>query len=234
MTQTTPTLAVAALKPERSRTFEVGAKWDGVRRASCCSPPQCSAPTRTMPGRRACPATANGARRQAAGRWSRVRRDRPADRASGASIAAYTYLDSEIPNRTRRARSATASATCRCIAGRCGRPTSCRSGSSLAAASRYVGTRYTNVSNTREVDGYAVVDATAAYDLSEQMTVRAQRLQPVRQALSPTRSAAAISFRVRDVRFWRRWRSGVRAGGDARRHSLHARTPIRSPMRREA
>ena len=31
LTQTTPTEAQGALKPEKSRTYEVGAKWDGFR-----------------------------------------------------------------------------------------------------------------------------------------------------------------------------------------------------------
>ena len=53
------------------------------------------------------------------------------------------------------------------------------------------------------------VDATMAYDLNEQLTLRLNGFNLFDKRYA-NQAAAATSFRVRDVRFWRRWHFGVR------------------------
>ena len=170
MTQTTPSLAVGALKPEKSRTVEVGAKWDGFKgklllTAALFRTDKMNARTIGLAGD---PATVlegkqrvDGAELGAIGRITR----------NWQVIAAYTYLDSEVRSSNEDSE----------IGNRLPNvPT--HSGSlwstvkigafEVGGGVRYVGTRYTNVNNVRRIEDYWVGDATLAYDINKQMTVR--------------------------------------------------------------
>ena len=171
MTQTTPTLAVGALKPERSRTFEVGAKWDGfggrlLLNAALFRTDKLNARTPGLAGD--APTVLEGKQRVDGfelGATGRITQD-------WSVVASYTYLDSKVR----------ASNTASEIGNRLGNVPN-HSGSlwtayelpmgiELGGGVRYVGTRYTNVANTRRIGGYWVADATAAYDISRHLTFR--------------------------------------------------------------
>ena len=87
-------------------------------------------------------------------------------------IGSYTYLDSEvreslnadeIGNRLQNVPDHSASLWTLY---------SLPQGIELGGGFRYVGTRYTNVANTRKIDDYWVVDATVGYDINPQTTLR--------------------------------------------------------------
>ncbi len=171
MTQTTPTLAVGALKPERSRTFEAGVKWDGfggklLLTSAIFRTEKSNARTPGLPGE---PATVLDGKQRVdgfeIGATGRLTED-------WQIIASYTYLDSEV----------TESNTPAEVANRLGNVPD-HSGSlwmlytlpqniEIGGGVRYVGTRYTNVANTRRIDDYWVADATLGYDFNPRTTLR--------------------------------------------------------------
>ena len=172
MTQTTPTAAVVALKPERSRTYEVGAKWDGfagklLLNAALFRTDKLNARTPGLPGE---PATVlegkqrvDGFEFGATGRITKA----------WDVIASYTYLDSEIRESNTPAEVGNRlGQRARCTAGRCGRPTNCRSGSrSAAACATSARASPTSPMRARSTD-YVVADATLGYEFSRDFTLR--------------------------------------------------------------
>ncbi|WP_324806535.1 TonB-dependent siderophore receptor [Sphingomonas sp. LY29] len=171
MTQTTPTAAVVALKPERSRTIEVGAKWDGlggklllngalfrIEKTNARTPGQLGEAPTVLEGEQRVDGIELGATGWLAKRWQ--------------LIAAYTYLDSEVIK----------SNTATEIGNRLQNvPTHSATlwsnyelpfGVEIGGGARYVGHRYTNVANVRRVDDYWLFDATAAYNFDKQTSLR--------------------------------------------------------------
>lgn len=171
MTQTNVSDALAALKPERSRTYEVGAKWDGfdgrlLLNAALFRTDKVNARTDGLPGD---PATVlegkqrvDGVELGATGHVTD----------SWSVIASYTYLDTEVResndplevgNRLRNVPDHSGSLwTTHDLPG----------GFEVGGGVRYVGTRFTNETNNRKIDSYWVTDATIAYDLDPRLTLR--------------------------------------------------------------
>ena len=171
MTQTTPSLAVGALKPERSRTFEIGAKWDGfggklllttalfrTEKTNARTPGLPGEPATVLDGKQRVDGFELGATGRITDRWQ--------------VIASYTYLDSEvldsntpseIGNRLQNVPDHSASFwTLYALP----------QGVEIGGGFRYVGTRYTNVANTRKIDDYWVADATLGYEITPKTTLR--------------------------------------------------------------
>ena len=171
LTQTTPTEAQGALKPERSRTYEIGAKWDGFHgklllttalfrtdKTNARTPGLPGEPAMVLDGEQRVDGFEFGATGRITDSWQ--------------VIASYTYLDSEV----RKSNTPTE------VGNRLGNvPKNSGSlwslyklpfGVELGGGVRYVGARYTNVSNTRRVDDYWVADATLGYDISRAATLR--------------------------------------------------------------
>lgn len=171
MTQTTPSEALAALEPEKSRTYEVGAKWDGfggrlllnaavfrTDKVNARTPGLPGEPDMVLAGKQRVEGLEFGVTGRLTENWS--------------VIGSYSYLDTEIRE----------SNTPSDIGNRLGNVPD-HSGSlwtvyelpmglEIGGGVRYVGTRYTNVSNTREIDDYVVADATLAYTFDGGTTVR--------------------------------------------------------------
>jgi catecholate siderophore receptor len=171
MTQTSPNLALGALKPERSRTYEVGAKWDGfggklllttalfrTEKTNARTPGLLGEPATVLAGKQRVDGFEIGA-------TGRITRDWQV-------IASYTYLDaevkesntaSEIGNRLQNVPDHSASLWTLY---------KLPQGIEVGGGVRYVGTRYTNVANTRKIGDYWVADATLGYDISKSMSLR--------------------------------------------------------------
>lgn len=171
MTQTTPTAAVVALKPERSRTYEVGAKYDGfdgkllltaavfrTDKLNSRTPGLAGEPATVLDGRQ----RVDGVELGAVGRLSRAWQ----------VIASYTYLDSEVRESNTPAELGNRLGNVPAHSGSIWTTYKLASGLELGGGARYVGTRFTNVANTRRIGDYWVADATIAYDVSDEVTVR--------------------------------------------------------------
>ncbi|HEX2625082.1 MAG TPA: TonB-dependent siderophore receptor [Sphingomicrobium sp.] len=171
MTQTTPTAAVVALKPERSRTIEAGAKYDGfdgklLLTAAMFRTDKLNSRTPGLPGE---PLTVlegrqrvDGIEFSATGRLS----------SDWQVIAAYTYLDSEIRRSNTPTEIGHRLANVPAHSGSLWSTYKLPFGIEIGGGARFVGSRFTNVNNLRRVPGYWVADATLAYDISKQVSVR--------------------------------------------------------------
>ena len=171
MTQTTPTLAVGALKPERSRTYEVGAKWDGFNRkllltTALFRTEKMNARTPGLPGE--APTVLEGRQRVDGfelGATGRITK-------KWDIIASYTYLDSKIVESNIPAEVGNRLGNVPVHSGSLWTTYKLPVGLELGGGVRFVGKRFTNVTNNREVDGYVVADLTAGYDISRDFTLR--------------------------------------------------------------
>ncbi|GAA4753504.1 TonB-dependent siderophore receptor PiuA [Sphingomonas daechungensis] len=171
LTQTTPTEAQGALRPEHSRTFEIGVKWDGFRgkllltsaifrteKTNARTPGLPGEPALVLDGEQRVDGFEFGATGRITERWQ--------------VVASYTYLHSEVIE----------SNTVTDIGNRLGNvPKNSGSlwtlytlpqGVEIGGGVRYVGPRYTNTTKTRRVDGYWVADATLGYDINPKTTLR--------------------------------------------------------------
>ncbi|WP_167737631.1 TonB-dependent receptor [Sphingomonas parva] len=171
MTQTTPTAAVFALKPERSRTFELGAKWDAFRgkllvTGAVFRIDKTNARTPGLPGE---PATVLAGEQRVDGfelgatGW--ITKDWQV-------IAAYTWLDSEVRHSNTPAEIGNRLGNVPAHSGTIWTTYKLPAGVELGGGLRYVGERYTNVANTRQVEDYWLADATLAYDLTPSTSLR--------------------------------------------------------------
>ena len=171
MTQTNVSADLAALDPEKSRTYEVGAKWDGFEgklllnaalfrtdKTNARTDGLAGEPTVVLAGKQRVDGLELGATGKLTDRWS--------------VVASYSYLDSEVVksndpletgNRLRNVpdHSATVWTVYKLPMGL-----------ELGGGARYVGTRYTNELNTRRLDGAWTFDATAAMDLAKDVSLR--------------------------------------------------------------
>lgn len=171
MTQTTPTLAVGALKPERSRTYEVGAKWDTLRgrlllTSALFRTEKTNARTPGLAGE--APTVLDGEQKvdgfevTAIGRITR----------GWQIIGSYTYLDSEVVKSNTPSEVGNRLTNVPTHSASLWSTYKLRSGIEFGGGVRYVGTRYTSVANTRRIDDYLVADATAAYEFRPRTTLR--------------------------------------------------------------
>ena len=87
----------SSLEPEKSRSFELGTKWDvcGGRLSLTAARLPHREDQRAHPGHQS-RRSADGARRRAARGRRRARRDRAASSRAGTCFGGYTYMDSEI------------------------------------------------------------------------------------------------------------------------------------------
>ncbi len=172
MTQTTPSEALAALKPERSRTVELGAKWDGfdgkllltaaifrTDKKNARTPGLPGEPATVLEGRQRVDGIEIGATGWITSRWQ--------------LIASYTYLDTSIIRSNTPEQLGNRLANVPDHSGTIWSTYKIRGGPELGGGVRYVGTRYTNVTNNRRLDDYWLVDATVGYDLSSSVSIRA-------------------------------------------------------------
>lgn len=167
----TVTAAQAALKPEKSRTYEVGAKWDGLNgrllaTAALFRIDKTNARTPGLPGEPAL--VLEGEQRVDGVELGVSGRPLP----NWELIAAYTYLDSEIR------RSNTPAEVGKRLLNTPEHSFSLWStyefpfGLEIGGGARYVGSRFTSNANTRGVGDYWLADATVAYDLADATSLR--------------------------------------------------------------
>ncbi len=171
MTQTTPTAAVVALKPERSRTYEAGAKYDGfggklLLTGAVFRTDKLNARTPGLPGE---PATVlegkqrvRGAELGATGHITRA----------WSLIAAYTYLDTEVTESNTPTEVGNHLGNVPAHSGSIWSTYKFANGIEVGGGARYVGSRFTNTTNNRKVGDYWAFDATAAMDIAKDVTLR--------------------------------------------------------------
>ena len=174
MTQTTPNVSLDALKPERSRTYEVGAKWDGFGGKLLLT----TALFRTE--------KINARTTEAGGTVFVLDGEQRVDGFEfGATgrvtehlqvVGSYTYLDSEVRESRNAAEIGNRLGNVPKHTGSLWMLYKLPQGVELGGGARYSSARFTNVANTRKVDGYWVADATIGYDINERMTVRVNAL----------------------------------------------------------
>ena len=161
----------AALKPEKSRTVEAGAKWDALNgrllitgavfridKSNARTPGLPGDPLTVLEGKQ----RVDGIELGASGRITR----------NWEVIAAYTYLDSEVR------KSNTPAEVGKHLLNTPEHSFSAWTtyefpfGLEIGGGARYVGSRFTSNANTRKVDSYWLADATAAYDFTEKLSLR--------------------------------------------------------------
>ena len=171
MTQTTPTEALVALKPERSRTFEAGAKWDGfsgklLLTTAAFTTTKMNARTPVIPGEPALvlegKQRVNGIEFGAVGRITKA----------WDVIASYTFLDSEIVSSNTTTEIGNRLPNVPVHSGSLWTTYKLPVGVEVGGGVRYVGPRYTNAANVRRVDAYFVADATVGYEFAQDFTLR--------------------------------------------------------------
>ena len=171
MTQTNVSEALANLDPEKSRTYEIGAKWDGfggrlMLNAAVFRTDKLNARTDGLPGE---PATVLagkqrvdgfelGATGKLTGAWS--------------IIASYSYIDSEIRESNDPLEVGKHLRNVPDHSGSLWSVYELPFGLEVGGGVRYVGTRYTNELNNREIGDYWVADATLAYQFRPGTSVR--------------------------------------------------------------
>jgi catecholate siderophore receptor len=171
LTSSNVTEAVAALKPEKSRTFEAGAKWDAfdgrllltgavfrIDKNNARTPGLPGDPPTVLEGKQRVDGIELGATGRITRNWE--------------LIAAYTHLDSEIRE------SNTPAEVGKDLLNTPRHSFSMWStykfafGLEIGGGARYVSSRFTSNTNTREVGDYWLADATIAYDVSDEATLR--------------------------------------------------------------
>jgi catecholate siderophore receptor len=171
MTQTNVSEALANLDPEKSRTYEIGAKWDGfggrlMLNAALFRTDKLNARTDGLPGE---PATVLAGKQRVDGfelgatgklttNWS--------------IIASYGYIDSEIRESNDPLEVGKHLRNVPDHSGSLWTVYELPFGLEVGGGVRYGGTRYTNEFNNREIGDYWVADATLAYKLMSGATAR--------------------------------------------------------------
>ena len=170
MTQTTPNVSLDALEPERSRTYEIGAKWDGyggrlLLTAALFRTDKTNARTTeaggtvfVLDGEQRVDGFEFGATGRITENWQ--------------VIGSYTYLDSEVRESRNAAEVGNRLTNVPKNSGSLWTLYELPFGVEIGGGARYVGARYTNLTNTRRVDDYWVADATIGYDITRNATLR--------------------------------------------------------------
>jgi catecholate siderophore receptor len=170
MTQTTPRASLDALKPERSRTYELGAKWDGFKgklllTAAVFRTEKVNARTTeaggdifVLDGEQRVDGFEFGATGRITENWQ--------------VIGSYTYLDSEVRDSRNDDEIGNRLGNVPKHSGSLWTLYKLPQGVEIGGGVRYVSSRYTNVANTRKVGDYWVADATLGYDINAKTTLR--------------------------------------------------------------
>ena len=176
LTQTTPNESLGDLEPEKSRTYEIGAKWDGLGgklllTTALFRTDKTNARTAAIPGERA--QVLDGKQRVDGFEFGAT--GRITDRWQ--LIGSYTYLHSEVRDSRTEAEIGHRLGNVPKYSGTLWTLYKLPIGLELGGGVRYVSGRYTNISATRRhVGDYWIADATLGYDISEKMTLRINAL----------------------------------------------------------
>jgi catecholate siderophore receptor len=171
MTQTNVSEDLSNLEPERSRTYEIGAKWDGfggrlLLNAAVFRTDKHNARTDGLPGEPAVVLAGKqrvdgfefGATGQLTEQWS--------------IIASYSHIDSEILESNDPAEVGKHLRNVPDHSGTLWTVYELASGFEFGGGVRYVGERFTNEANNRRIGGYWLADATLAYEFMSGTTIR--------------------------------------------------------------
>lgn len=171
LTQTTPNESLGDLKPEKSRTYEIGAKWDGfggkllvttalfrTDKTNARTPAIPGEPAQVLDGKQRVDGFEFGATGRITERWQ--------------LIGSYTYLDSEVRESNTESEIGNRLGNVPKHSGSLWTLYKLPVGVEIGGGARYVSGRFTNVANTRFVDDYWVVDATLGYDISDKISLR--------------------------------------------------------------
>lgn len=172
LTQTTPNESLGDLKPEKSRTYEIGAKWDAfdgrlllttalfrTDKTNARTAEIAGQPAQVLEGKQRVDGFEFGATGRITDRWE--------------LIGSYTYLDSEVLDSNTPTEIGNRLANVPKHSGTLWTLYKLPMGLEIGGGVRYVGGRYTNITATRRhVGDYWVADATLGYDFNEKMTVR--------------------------------------------------------------
>lgn len=171
MTQTNVTDALAALEPEKSRSYEIGAKWDGfggrlLLNAAVFRTDKVNARTPGLPGE---PATVLAGKQRVDGFEIGIT-GKLTEALS--VIGSYSYLDTEVRESNTPTEIGNRLGNVPDHSGSLWTVYELPFGLEIGGGVRYVGTRYTNVANTRRIGDYWVADATLAYEFRPGTTLR--------------------------------------------------------------
>jgi catecholate siderophore receptor len=171
LTSSTVTTAVAALKPEKSRTYEVGAKWDALGgrlllTGALFRIDKTNARTPGLPGD--APTVLEGKQRVDGIEFGVTGRLLP----NWEVVAAYTFLDSEIRRSNLPAELGKELLNTPRHSMSLWSTYELPFGLEIGGGVRHVGERFTSNTNTRKVDSYWLVDATVAYDFDPRFSLR--------------------------------------------------------------
>jgi catecholate siderophore receptor len=171
LTQTSAAEALDFLEPEKSRTYEVGAKWDGfggkllvtgalfrIDKTNARTPGLPGEPATVLDGEQRVDGVEFGATGWITKSWQ--------------LIAAYTYLDSEIRESNTPAEIGNRLGNVPGHSGTIWSTYKLPIGLEFGGGVRFVGERFTNAANTRRLDDYTLVDATVAYEFSPSTALR--------------------------------------------------------------
>ena len=171
LTQTNPSEAQGALEPERSRTYEIGAKWDGfggklllatalfrTDKTNARTPGLPGEPDLVLDGKQRVDGFEIGATGRITEDWQ--------------VIGSYTYLDSEVRNSNTETEVGNRLGNVPKHSGSLWTLYKLPQGVEIGGGVRYVSSRYTNVANTRKVGDYWLADATVGYDINAKTTLR--------------------------------------------------------------
>jgi len=171
MTQTNVSTDLGNLEPEKSRTYEVGAKWDGfdgrllinaalfrTDKVNARTDGLAGEPTVVLDGKQRVDGVEFGITGKLTERWS--------------VIGGYSYIDSEVRESNDPAEVGNHLRNVPDHSGSLWSVYKLPFGLEVGGGVRYVGTRYTNEANTRRIDDYWLADATLAYDINRRMSLR--------------------------------------------------------------
>jgi catecholate siderophore receptor len=171
LTQTNPSEAQGALEPERSRTYEIGAKWDGfggklllttalfrTDKTNARTPGLPGEPDLVLDGKQRVDGFEIGATGRITEDWQ--------------VIGSYTYLDSEVRDSNTETEVGNRLGNVPKHSGSLWTLYKLPQGVEIGGGVRYVSSRYTNVANTRKVGDYWLADATVGYDINAKTTLR--------------------------------------------------------------
>ena len=171
MTQTNVREALAALDPEKSRTYEIGAKWEGyggrlLLNAAAFRTDKINARTDGLPGE---PATVLAGKQRVDGIELGVTGKLTAN---WSVIGSYSYIDSEIRESNDPLEVGNHLRNVPDHSGTFWSVYELPLGLEIGGGVRYVGKRYTNETNNREIGDYWTVDATLAYEFGPGTALR--------------------------------------------------------------
>jgi catecholate siderophore receptor len=172
LTQTTPNESLGDLKPEKSRTYEIGAKWDGfggrlllttalfrTDKTNARTAEIAGQPAQVLEGKQRVDGFEIGATGRITERWQ--------------LIGSYTYLDSEVRDSNTPAEIGNRLANVPEHSGSLWTLYKLPVGIEIGGGVRFSSGRFTSITATRRhVEDYWVADATIGYDINEKMTLR--------------------------------------------------------------